>query len=153
MPRQKLIAHVMNQSKLVCLAPEISVSAASRKMFERHVGAVMVTAGDKLLGIVTERDINFQVVALARNPRTTVLSDIMTEEPDTVPYDAPVSEVFEMIQNCNYRHIPVEKNGAVVGVVSMRDLFMEIKQELEDDIHERDEFMFGSGYSVPVEAH
>ena len=153
MPRQKLIAHVMNQSKLVCLTPETSVSAASRRLFERKIGAVMVIKGGKLVGIVTERDINFQVVALARDPRITVLSDIMTIEPDTVRFDAPASEALEMIQTCGYRHVPVEKNGTVVGVVSMRDLFMEVKQELEDDIHEREEFMFGSGYSVPAEAH
>ena len=153
MPKRKLIAHVVNQNKLVCLAPQTSVSAASRKMFERKVGAVMVTSGARLIGIVTERDVNFRVVALGRNPETTLLSDIMTKSPDTLPFDAPVSEALEMIQTYGYRHVPVEKNGTVVGVVSMRDLFMEVKQELEDDIHEREEFMFGSGYSVPVVAH
>ena len=153
MPKRKLIAHVMNQSKLVCLTPQTAVSAASRRMFERKVGAVMVTSGNKLIGIVTERDINFRVVALGRNPETTLLSDVMTRSPDVLSYDSPVSEALEMIQTCGYRHVPVEKNGAVVGVVSMRDLFMEVKQELEDDIHEREEFMFGSGYSIPVAAH
>ncbi len=153
MPKRKLIAQVVNQSKLVCLAPQTSVSAASRKMFERRVGAVMVTSGGELIGIVTERDINFRVVALGRNSETTLLSDIMTKSPDTLPSDAPVSDALEMIQSFGYRHVPVEKDGAVVGVVSMRDLFMEVKKDLEDDIHEREEFMFGSGYSVPVVAH
>ena len=153
MPTRKLIAQVVNQSKLVCLAPQTSVSAASRKMFERRTGAVMVVSGNCLVGIVTERDVNFRVVALGRNPETTLLSDVMTRSPDTLPADALVSEALEMIQTHGYRHVPVEKNGAVVGVVSMRDLFMEVKRELEDDIHEREEFMFGSGYSVLVVAH
>ena len=153
MPKRKLIAHVINQKKLVCLAPQTSVSAASRKMFERKTGAVMVVSGGRLVGIVTERDVNFRVVALGRNPETTLLSDVMTKSPDVLPYDAPVSEALEMVQAYGYRHVPVEKNGSVVGVVSMRDLFMEVKEELEDGIHEREEFMFGSGYSLPMVAH
>jgi len=153
MPKRKLITDVMNHHKLVCLPPQTSVSAASRKMFERKVGAVMVTAGNKLVGIVTERDINFRVVALGRSPETTLLSDVMTRNPDTLTPDAPVADALEMIQSYGYRHVPVESKGTVVGVVSVRDLFMEVKQDLENDIHEREEFMFGSGYSIPAVAH
>ena len=153
MARRKTIADVMNQSKLVCLSPQTTVASASRKMFERKVGAVMVTSGSKLLGIVTERDVNFRVVALGRNPDTTLLSDIMTKQPDVLAIDAPVADALEMMQTCGYRHVPVEKDGAVVGVISVRDLFMEVKRDLEEDIHAREEFMFGSGYSIPAAAH
>jgi len=153
MPKRKLITDVMNHHKLVCLPPQTSVAAASRTMFERKIGAVMVTSGNRLLGIVTERDINFRVIALSRSPETTLLSDIMTRNPDTLTPDAAVAEALEMMQSYGYRHVPVERNGAVIGVVSVRDLFMEVKQDLENDIHEREEFMFGSGYSIPAVAH
>ena len=153
MSNRKLITDVMNRSKLVCLAPQTSVAAASRRMFERKVGAIMVTSGTRLLGIVTERDINFRVIALGRSPETTLLSDIMTRHPDTLTVDAPLSEALEMIQSYGYRHVPIEKDGAVVGVVSVTDLFMEVKRDLESDIHAREEFMFGSGYSIPAVLH
>jgi CBS domain-containing protein len=153
MLHRKLISDVMNHHKLVCLPAQTTVSAASRKMFERKVGAIMVTVNGKLQGIVTERDINFRVVALGRSPETTQLSEIMTKNPDTLPPDASLNEALEMIQSYGYRHVPVESRGAVVGVVSVRDLFMEIKQDLENDIHQREEFMFGSGYSIPAVAH
>jgi CBS domain-containing protein len=153
MPKRKLITDVMHHNKLLSLSPQTTVTAASRKMLERKVGAVMVTAGGKLLGIVTERDVNFRVVALGRSPETTRLSDIMTKDPDTLPPDAGVDEALEMMQSYGYRHVPVERDGTVVGVISVRDIFMEVKQDLENDIHEREEFMFGSGYSVAAVAH
>ncbi len=153
MPKRKLITDVMHHNKLLSLSPQTTVTAAARKMFERKVGAVMVTSGGKLLGIVTERDVNFRVVALGRNPETTLLSDIMTKEPDTLPPDATVDDALEMMQSYGYRHVPVEQKGTVVGVISIRDIFMEVKQDLENDIHEREEFMFGSGYSVAAVAH
>jgi CBS domain-containing protein len=153
MPKRKLITDVMHNSKLLCLPPQTTVTAAARKMFERKVGAVMVTLGGTLLGIVTERDVNFRVVALGRSPETTRLSDIMTKDPDTLPPDAAVDEALEMMQSYGYRHVPVERDGTVIGVISIRDIFMEVKQDLENDIHEREEFMFGSGYSMAVAAH
>lgn len=153
MPKRKQISDVMNHQKLVCLPPQTTVSAAARKMFERKVGAVMVTSETSLVGIVTERDINFRVVALGRNPETTLLSDVMTRNPDTLVPDAPVADALDMMQSYGYRHVPVEGKGGVVGIVSVRDLFMEVKRDLEDDIHQREEFMFGSGYSIPAVAH
>ena len=153
MSKRKLISDVMHHSKLLSLPPQTTVSAAARKMFERRVGAVMVTTGNKLVGIVTERDVNFRVVALGRCPETTLLSDIMTKDPDSLPPKATVGEALEMMQSYGYRHLPVEQNGAVVGVISIRDIFMEVKEDLESDIHDREEFMFGSGYSLPAVAH
>ena len=153
MSKRKLISDVTHQSKLLSLPPQTTVSAAARKMLERRVGAVVVISGGSLVGIVTERDINFRVVALGRSPETTLLSDVMTKDPDTLPPNASVSEALEMMQSYGYRHVPVEQNGAVVGVVSIRDIFMEVKEDLESDILEREEFMFGSGYSLPAVAH
>ncbi|MEI8395091.1 MAG: CBS domain-containing protein [Rhodospirillaceae bacterium] len=153
MTRRKLISDVMNRNKLVCLPAGTSVSAASRKMFERKVGAIVVTSGQTLLGIVTERDINFKVVALNYNPDSVTLAEIMTRRPETLPPDAPVDAALEMIQSSGFRHIPVEANGTVIGMVSVRDLFMEVKRDLECDLHDREEFMFGSGYSIPAVMH
>ena len=153
MSKRKLITDVMHHNKLLSLSPQTTVTAAARKMFERKVGAVMVTSGGKLLGIVTERDINFRVVALGRSPEATMLSEIMTKEPDTLPPNATVDDALEMMHTYGYRHVPVEQKGAVVGVISVRDIFMEVKQDLEDNIHQREEFMFGSGYSVAAVAH
>ena len=149
---RRQIVSVMSRS-VFSLSPNACLRDALSLMDAHRDTCVVVLEAGIPIGIVTERDVNFRVVALGRNPETTLLSDIMTKSPDTLSFDAPVSEALEMIQTYGYRHVPVEKNGAVVGVVSMRDLFMEVKQELEDDIHEREEFMFGSGYSIPVVAH
>ncbi len=153
MSKRKLISDVMHHSKLLSLPPQTTVSAAARKMFERRVGAVMVVTGNKLVGIVTERDVNFRVVALGRSPETTLLSDIMTKDPDSLPPNATVGEALEMMQSYGYRHLPVEHNCAIAGVISIRDIFMEVKEDLESDIHDREEFMFGSGYSLPAVSH
>ena len=144
----KMITDVMNNNKLLCLSPTISVSGAAQLMKSRSVGAALVMSGSKLLGIVTERDISFGVVALNRDPETTTLSVIMTPDPDTVPHTARISEAMNLMEANGYRHIPVEKNGAVIGIVSLRDIFIEIRKDLEESIAQRDQFMFGSTYSL-----
>lgn len=148
MSGRKLISDIMQSKKLTCLSPDTTVASAAKKMFERQVSAVMVTYGDKLLGIVTDHDINFRVVAAGANPDKTLLSEIMTVNPDTLVPGASVLEALDMMQAHGYRHVPVEANGRIIGVVAARDLFDAARSELEEDISDRDEFIFGSGYSV-----
>ena len=149
MTKNRSITCVLHPSKLLALPPEISVSCASQLMRAREVGAVLVMSGAKLLGIVTERDINFGVVALGRDPETTCLSAIMTPDPDTVPHTARIAEAMDLMEANGYRHIPVVKGGTVLGIVSIRDIFAELRKDLEENIALRDEFMFGSSYSLP----
>ncbi len=153
MSQRKTLADVMSAGRFVSLSPETDVVTASRKLLERRSSVVAVTRGGALIGIVTERDICFRVVAAGRNAAETRLSQIMTREPDTIGPDAGLDDALEMMQANGYRHVPVEEDGRVIGVIGTQDLFGEIREELQAEIRDREEFMFGSGYFVPAVMH
>lgn len=148
MPRRKLMPDVIQAQDLVTFPPTTLVRAAVRKMTDKRIGAVMVTEDGALKGIFTERDLTVRVVAQGRDPDTTTLAEVMTANPDTLPPDALAFAAFEMMLSHTYRHLPVVDNGKVVGIISIRDLFSVVKAQLEQDLKERDEFIFGSSYSV-----
>jgi len=68
----------------------------------------------------------------------------MTRDPDTVPPDATALDTLIRMQSKGYRHLPVVDDGQLVGIVSVRDLFNAVKRELEEDIQEREAFIFGA---------
>ncbi|MEI7610399.1 MAG: CBS domain-containing protein, partial [Rhodospirillaceae bacterium] len=126
---------------------------AARKMLECQVGAVLVQAGGDLLGIVTERDINYRLVAIGRDPAGTGLADIMTKNPKTMAPETPVIDALNVMQKNGYRHVPVIEDGKVIAIVSLRDIFLEVRRSLEQDIQDSDEFMATTGSSDTDTSH
>lgn len=112
---------VRNQNPLT-LPPRTSVKEACAAMRGRHVGAVLVTEGDRhLVGIFTGRDAVCRVLAEGRDPAATALAEVMTRNPDTMPPGKNAIEALRKMEDCGYRHIPVTENGKVVGIVSRGD--------------------------------
>jgi len=148
MARRYLIPDVVRDQDLICLAPDRTVRDAVEKMVERRVGAVLVTEGGQLKGIFTERDLTARVVASGRNPDQTKLSDVMTTNPATLPPEATVEEALELMEERRFRHLPIVRGNQAIGIVSVRDLFGEARKTLEGELEDRDNFLFGSGYSV-----
>ncbi|CAK0764420.1 CBS domain-containing protein [Azospirillaceae bacterium] len=142
------ISSLINTDKLVCLSPDASVAQAAKKMSEKKVSAVMVTYGSKLLGIVTEQDITFRTVARGLSVDKTTLFEIMTTTPDTLTADAPAVDALNMMQENGYRHVPVVSGEDVIGVISVKDIFKEVRKEMEEDLLSLDQFISGSSYSV-----
>ena len=83
--------------------------------------------GDETVGIFTERDVVDRVVAEGRDPDMTKLGQVMTPDPVLVTTDMPINEAARTMRERHLRHLPVAKDGRVVGVVSVRDF-------LHDDI-------------------
>lgn len=152
MPNRKLMPDVIKNQLLVTLPPEATARDAAVMMAERRVAAVLVTEGRMLKGIVTERDLAARVVATGRDAAATRLADIMTANPDTLGPDARAIEALELMERHHYRHLPVTAGGAgggeVLGIVSIRDLFAVVRAHLEDEIRDREAFIFGSTYSA-----
>lgn len=135
---------------LYVVKPDISVREAACLMRDHNIAAVMVCHGDQLAGIMTERDIAARVVAQGRDPETTLVSEVMTPDPDTLaPGDAAAS-ALRMMREHNYRHLPVVEDGRPVGMVSIRDLYAVVQSELESDIANRDAYIFGENYGASV---
>src|SRR5262249_47023234 len=108
---------------------------AARLMVARNVGAVLVLERGRLLGIVTERDLATRVVAVRLDPDAVRLGDIMTRAPDTVQPGDSVRDALELMSAGNYRHLPVvDDRRRVVGIVSIRDLYRCVVDQLEVDV-------------------
>lgn len=121
-------------SNPLILPPTTTVKHACQRMRERRVGAVLVTEGDrKLVGIFTGRDAVGRVLAEGMDPAKTVLADVMTREPDTMPPTNTAIEALRLMQDRGFRHVPVVQNGRVLGVVSHGDFKAQEQDRLEEE--------------------
>lgn len=125
---------VVRGQTLVTLTSSAMVAEAAKLMAERHMGAVMVVDRDRLVGIVTERDIAVRVVAAGRDPVTTRLATVMTPDPDTLKPTDTVRAALDLMARGGYRHLPVKRGRKLVGMVSIRDLYRSVVDQLEADI-------------------
>jgi CBS domain-containing protein len=115
------IRSVMERKKLVTAPPETTVSQAARLMAKKNVGAVMVVENEHLIGIFTERDAVFRVIAKGRDTETTMLTEVMTPAPQTVDPDRSFGYALLMMHENGFRHVPVIENGKPIGIVSSRN--------------------------------
>jgi CBS domain-containing protein len=98
----------------------LSLAEVAERMVEREVGAVLVLAGERLAGILTERDV---LRAVARGIRDDALvRDWMTTDPETIEPDETTEHAATLMMHGGFRHLPVTEDGAVVGILSIRDL-------------------------------
>ena len=111
----------MEQEKLLTAPPETTVSQAARLMARRKVGAVMVLDNQKLVGIFTERDAVFRVIAQGRDAQTTALAEVMTAAPLTVDPDKSFGYALLLMYEHGFRHLPVIEDGELIGIVSARN--------------------------------
>jgi CBS domain-containing protein len=91
-------------------------------MSEKGVGAMLVMDGDKLVGIVTERDYARKVILEGRSSKDTTVSEIMSGKVLCVTPDRTVDECMALMTDKRARHLPVIDQKRVVGVVSIGDL-------------------------------
>ena len=114
------IRSVMEPRKLVVASPQTSVREAAQLMVDAQVGAVLVVSEDRLVGIFTERDVVYRVVAADRDPLTTRLGEVMTAQPKTLAPEESFGRALLVMYENGFRHVPVVEAGHPVGVVSAR---------------------------------
>lgn len=114
------IRSVLEPRKLIIAAPDQCVTHAVRLMRESGVGAVLVVERGRLVGIFTERDAVYRVMAADRDPSVTRIADVMTREPKTVAPDESFGYALMLMHENGFRHAPVVEDGRPVGVVSAR---------------------------------
>lgn len=131
---ERTIRQIIEGQTPVTAAPAICVTEAARIMKDKNVGALMVVEDEKLVGVFTERDALFRVLAQGRSGETTQLSDVMTREPQTIEPDKPFLHALQMMHDGGFRHLPVVGGeGRLLGIVSVRDA---LGPELESFVYE-----------------
>jgi CBS domain-containing protein len=108
--------------------PEQTLQEAAHSMTERRVGAVVVTRGASVVGIVTERDV-LRSVALGLVPWNTTLEGCMTHDPISITPSTDTSEASHIMLVGGFRHLPVLEEGRLVGILSLRDLLRAAEAE------------------------
>jgi len=112
----------------------LSVRDASRYMTDRRVGAVAVLEGDRLAGVVSERDIMGRVVAVGRDIDQTRVGDVMTRDLVVAATTDTYEDGLRMMKQAGCRHLPVVEGDRLVGMVSQRDLLQIDLSEKDDEI-------------------
>ncbi|MGH8619891.1 MAG: CBS domain-containing protein [Burkholderiales bacterium] len=130
----RTIRMIIEDQVPVTASAGITVSEAARLMKQSQVGAVMVVdGGGSLVGVFTERDALFRVLAAGRDGATTLISDVMTARPLTIAPDKHFAHALYMMHEGGFRHVPVVEGGKPVGMVSARDA---LGPELEAFVYE-----------------
>ena len=105
---------------LLSVRPDVSLTEVAQRMVERDIGAALVTEGDRLVGILTERDV-LRAVAKGIGEDTTA-ADWMTADPDTMTPDESTEHAGVLMIHGGFRHLPLMEGDQVVGMLSIRDL-------------------------------
>lgn len=114
------MAYIIKEQDPLMLPPTATIQEACQSMWDRRVGAALVTEEGRLVGIFTGRDA-VHALAEGRPPATTPLAAVMTAVPDTISPDATAIDALRRMSDCGYRHLPVVDGDAVIGIVSRGD--------------------------------
>lgn len=122
MPTVKDVLASKKSLGVITVLPDCSVRDACRLMRDRRIGALLVSDGDELDGIFTERDVMNLVVAEDRDPVTTKVSDVMTRKVVVVRPERRVDEVEAIMRQERVRHVPVVGEKGLIGMISIGDV-------------------------------
>jgi CBS domain-containing protein len=122
---------------VVTVEPTMTLAEAARLLSEKRIGAVVVTkAGAKIAGILSERDIVRQIGLRGAAALDESISTAMTAKVKTCQEGHTVNQVMEIMTRGRFRHLPVEREGMLAGIVSIGDV---VKQRIEDVEREAEE--------------
>lgn len=124
-----------------------TVLTALKLMAEKHIGAVLVTEGGKIVGIYTERDYVQKGELQGRKADSTLLRDVMTASMYTVTTDTSVEQCMALMEAHHIRHLPVVENDQLVGMVSIRDVMSAVLENRESEIKGLENYILASGFA------
>ena len=142
----KSVAHILKakaDQSVYSIAPTASVLDAVKLMAERNIGALVVMEGEKIVGIITERDYARKIVLMARSSKDTPVRDIMTP---SAMYVSPVQtneECMALMTETRVRHLLVVDSGKLIGLISIGDLVKDIISEQKFIIEQLEHYITG----------
>jgi CBS domain-containing protein len=105
-----------------------SVVEAARLMRDQHVGSLPITEDEKLVGMITDRDITTRVVAEAADPTTTSVGDVYSQDLISVEPDNDLEDAVQLMASHQVRRLPVVEDGRLVGIVAQADIALNLRE-------------------------
>ncbi|HTY18752.1 MAG TPA: CBS domain-containing protein [Myxococcota bacterium] len=127
------LEQVLRHRNLLAAQPGEPVLDVLHRMTLAKVGAVTVLAGERLVGVFSERDLMTRVVVAGLDPAATPVDAVMTRDVITAELHETRDQCLEKMQRRGCRHLPVMAAGRVIAMLSMRDL---LRDEIEEQIEE-----------------
>ena len=121
---------------VVWIGPLESVFDALSLMNEKDIGALCVQIEEYLVGIISERDYVRKVILDIHASKLTRVSEVMTNDVITVKPEDTVLHCIALTKKHHIRHLPVVKEGKAIGMVSLRDLFLDAIEEQVGEVDE-----------------
>ncbi len=115
--------------KVITIAPDTKVGTAAHRLRLEHIGAIVITSGDRIEGILSERDIVHGLTEHGADVIDLPVSALMSRNVRTCRPDADIRDVMRLMTLHRIRHVPVADNGVLRGIVSIGDV---VKSRLED---------------------
>lgn len=125
MPLNKVSVSILlseKSSSVFCVLVDSSVDQAVAEMNRQRIGSIVVKKDESVVGIFTERDILTRVVSAGRDPKKTVVCDVMTESYQWISPDTSVEDAMQLMTDKRVRHLPVLDDGRLVGMISIGDV-------------------------------
>ncbi|MFH1916121.1 MAG: CBS domain-containing protein [Nanoarchaeota archaeon] len=107
---------------VVMISPDATIYDAAKLMGQKKCGALVVLKEEKLVGIISERDIILKVLSQGKDYKMVKVGDIMVRNVYTVSPDATLLDISKMMNKYRIRHAIIMENGKVVGIITARDL-------------------------------
>jgi CBS domain-containing protein len=118
------------------IAQSASVVEAARLMREGDIGSLPITDDEKLVGMITDRDIATRVVAEAADPKTTSVADVYSRDLISVEPDEDLEEAVRLMARHQVRRLPVVENGRLVGIVAQADIALRESEQQTGELVE-----------------
>jgi CBS domain-containing protein len=134
------VKSLMEPKKLIKVSKETTVSEAAGLMASKNAGAVLVIENQQLVGIFTERDAVFRVLAKGQDAMTTQLCDVMTCAPLTLAPGTSYGHALLLMHEKGFRHIPVVDGDRVVGIVAARNAMDPQLEEFVSEARRREHY-------------
>ena len=125
MPLNKVSVSILLSEKsasIFCVTEETTIDQAVAEMNRQRVGSLVVKKNEQVCGIFTERDILTRVVSAGRDPKSTLVREVMTESYQWIGPDTSVEDAMQMMTDKRVRHLPVLDDGRLVGMLSIGDI-------------------------------
>lgn len=129
-------------SNVITSTPSANAMEAATLMTGHRVGALVITVGERVVGMVSERDIMERVVVAGRDPNTTHVGEIMTTPVVCCAPSTTLDEARAIIRQKRIRHLPVIDAGRLVGIVSIGDLNLVHSKVQEETIQYLEQYIY-----------